>query len=251
LTSTALSGDLPQVNSLVEIHLGARLADASGAGLVPGGSGEAHAFGGKSRIEDLLDGPEPNGFPRYVVAAPRYTGDLEAPRPGAAGYLQWSTWAGLWFVPVRFEEERATAVGLKVWEVQVTGQPERNQRRSYVRVPWRVPVQVKVIAAVSGPATAGHTSNISEGGMLVRFVDVTLPAGSQVSIEFALEGERFEIPAEICWSAPAKETVAARPEGQKGPTIESAVSFVDRQADRDRLRPRLFAEQLRQRRQES
>lgn len=238
--------DLPQVNELVRVSLGdADAPDVSQlASRVP------------SRVEDVRFPATAGGPTRVLVAAPEFEGDLEAPATGTPCTVLWTSPRGLWVLPVQYRgDERLNTV--KVWDLQVDGPPRREERRKFVRVPWSLPFtlelrpgnhldpdRLKALKAAleragTGPQIPGHTLNVGEGGLRGLVRDVELPAGLPVLTRIALGEHEFALPSRICWSAAT---------GDDPDLFESALAFDDPTEHGDAIRPLLFAEQLRLRR---
>ena len=246
---------LPEVNELVRVSI---------AGYGPICDGEA-ADGVPTRVENVVVGGASQGGRRYVIAAPRYQGDLELPHAGTPCTLEWPGAHGVWILPVAFVgEELAREEGLRVWVLDALGPPRQNERRSFVRVGWSVPVSFSLMsaadvrlatvgrgdeatmAALPGKAPPlpdgvdGETRNISEGGIRALVPGPRLPVGLGVIARITVSGESFTIPSRVSW---------LRPTGKIGLyQFDVAVAFDNPAKQGDRLRPLLFAEQLRIRR---
>lgn len=246
---------LPEVNDLVRVSI---------AGSGPIADGEA-ADGVPTRVENVVADGAPSGGRRYVIAAPRYQGDLELPMPGTACTLEWPGTHGCWILPVAFDgEELAREEGLRVWLMDTLGPPRQNERRSYVRVGWAVPIAISLMSAADiRVATAGgrdeatmaacpgkipplpdgiegEARNISEGGIRALIPGPRLPVGLGVLARFTVSGEAFTVPSRIS---------RIRPTGLIGLyQFDIAIAFDNPAKQGDRLRPLLFAEQLRIRR---
>jgi hypothetical protein len=246
--TTAIT-DLPAVNALVRVSLGdADSPDVSQlASRVP------------SRVEDVLPAPAGSGAPRLLVAAPQFEGDLELPAPGARCTVQWTSPYGLWVLPVAFRDgRRACTVG--VWELDVVGAARREERRKFVRVAWSLPVELELrpgddlaaevrellTRAAGGElpdgrlVVHGSTVNLGEGGLLGLLRDVKLPGECPVIVRITVNGTDFAVPSRICWSL-ATGTDPVR--------YETALAFDDPTRYGDVLRPMLYGEQIRQRRE--
>lgn len=248
---------LLEVNDLVRLSV---------AGSGQQTDGEA-AVGVPTRVENVAAGGGGSGLPRYTVAAPRYEGDVEPPEPGTASTLEWPGAQGLWILPVSFVGQEITEDGLRLWTVDVIAAARQHERRSFVRVDWAVPVSLvprtaaeirnamtgesngAVLAAPSpgdgsgGPvpdSIVGETRNVGEGGIRCLLPEPELPAGLGVSVDLELAGEAFRIPAQVAW---------VRPTGSLARLLfDVALAFDSSAVHGDRLRPLLFAEQLRVRR---
>lgn len=247
---------LPEVNDLVRVSI-------AGSGPVCDGD---TADGVRTRVENVEPAEGGRVGRRYVIAAPRYQGDLELPVAGTPCTLEWPGTQGVWILPVAFVGESvARQEGLRVWTLDTIGAPRQNERRSFVRVDWSVPVTLTLMSAADvravaaargldqatmasapsiGPALpdqlSGETENISEGGIRTLLPGPLLPTGLGVAVHLELSGERFTIASRVSW---------VRHTGLIGPVpFDTAVAFDNPAVQGDRLRPLLFAEQLRIRR---
>lgn len=244
---------LPEVNDLVRVNV---------AGNAALDRGEA-AEGARTRVENVYPGEGADGRTRYVVAAPRYGGDVELPVPGTPCTLEWPGERGVWLLPVSFVVQELVGEGLRVWLVDVIGPARQNERREYVRVGWCVPVTLSLMSAedvrravalgldeaslVAGAETSelpdslvGRTRDVSEGGISCLLPAPELPQGLAVTTYLELLGETFGIPSRIARVCPTGE-ISDHP-------FAVAVAFDNPARYGDRLRPLLFAEQLRIRR---
>jgi hypothetical protein len=244
---------LLDVNDLVRVNV---------AGNAKVGNGAA-AEGARTRIENIDRTGGRDDRPRYVVAAPRYEGDVEPPAPGTPCTLEWPGERGVWILPVTFVQQEEVREGLRAWTLDVIGAPRQNERREYVRVTWSVPIMLAMMtaaeirqavaqgmheASIAAPrhsadlptSLAGMTRNVSEGGVSCQLPAPQLPEGLAVSARIELAGESFTVPSRI---------VRVRPTGVvNGYPFTAAVAFDNPARYGDRLRPLLFAEQLRIRR---
>lgn len=245
---------LPDVNDLVRVNVAGSgpQADEGGAAGVP------------TRVENVLSDEAMEGGRRYLIAAPQYRGDSELPSMGTVCTLEWPGAQGLWILPVTFAGEELAREGLRVWAVDARGAARRLERRSHVRVAWSLPVTMTTMSAaavrraiagglqgptmVAEPTTdepvpdsfSGWTSNISEGGIRVLLPAPRPPADLGVTVHLEVSGEQFDLPARVRWVRPH--------DGAGALPFEAAVAFDDPDHHGDRLRPLLFAEQLRMRR---
>ena len=247
------SDALPEVNDLVRVSVAGSGVQADGA----------LADAVRSRVENVLLNDATGGSRRYSVAAPRYRGDAELPSVGTPCTLEWPGEQGLWILPVAFVGEELAREGLRVWVLDTIGPPRQRERRAYVRVPWSVPIMLtprsaaEVRQAVAGglqgrtmaaePADqetlheiSGQTSDISEGGIRALLAAPPPPDDLGVIVHLEVSGEHFELPSRICWAKPS-----GRPDTLQ---FEAALAFDNPDRHGDRLRPLLFAEQLRIRR---
>jgi len=217
-----------------------------------------------SRVEDQRDPAAPDGGCRLLVAAPQFEGDLELPADGTRCTVQWTSPRGLWILPVAFRgQERSESV--RLWDLEVAGPPRREERRKFVRVPWTqaIALELNPGAEVAEEVTAalrtaaegtaaegtdaagrltvhGHTINIGEGGVLCLLREAKLPAACPVTVRLILNGTTFALPSRITWSL-ATGTGPRR--------YETAIAFNDPTRCGDTLRPLLYAEQIRLRRE--
>lgn len=243
---------MPDVNDLVRVSVaGGDPSEGPAADSVP------------TRVENVVVDAALPGGRRYMIASPRYRGDSELPAPGTRCTLEWPTAQGLWILPVLFAGEEAAREGLRVWLVDTVGPAQKTERRSYVRVAWSLPVTLTTMSAaevrmavaggLQGPTmvaeptdesvpdtVTGHTSDISEGGIRMLLAAPPPPADLGVVVHLEVSGERFDLPSRVRWVR-----ATGRANGQQ---FEAAVAFDDPDRHGDRLRPLLFAEQLRIRR---
>jgi hypothetical protein len=236
------------VNHLVRVNI---------AGSATRGNGEA-AEEVRTRVEDVIERCPGHGR-RYTIAAPRYTGDVELPAAGTPCTLEWPGPHGIWILPVTFVDDQVIRDGLRVWTVEVLAPARQTERRSFVRVDWKLPLIVEPLSIVElrqltptgdgqaamlaegliGPLV-GATVNISEGGVRCQLPGPMLRPGVGVAINVEIAGQEFRLPARVQW---------IRPTGMHGPhEYDAALAFDDPGRQGDRLRPLLFAEQLRIRR---
>lgn len=239
---------LPDVNGLVRVSLGD--ADSPDVSQL--------ASRRPSRVEDVLPS-DGSGGPRLLVAAPQFEGDLELPAPGARCTVQWTSRDGLWILPVAFRDARHEGT-VRVWEVQAVGEARREERRKFVRVAWSLPVELElrpgdeqagevrdILTRASGGelpdgrlVVHGRTVNLGEGGLLGLLRDVKLPGECPVVVRITVNGTDFAVPSRICWSLAT---------GSDPVRYETALAFDDPTQFGDTLRPMLYGEQIRQRRE--
>ena len=244
---------LPEINDLVRISVPAR-------GLEGGGSG---ADGVPSRVENLITDETMQGMRRYMIASPWYRGDSELPEMGTPCTLEWAGVQGLWLLPVAFICEELAREDLRVWVMDTMGPAWQQERRSFMRVDWSLPVTLTLmsiadarsavagglqaptmVAAPTGDALpdkiSGETANISEGGVRMLLPEPALPVGLAVMVHLDVSGQTFTLPSRVRWARPSGRTDALQ--------AETALAFDTPDVHGDRLRPLLFAEQLRIRR---
>ena len=244
----------PEVNDLVRITLGA----------IDDPDAERFASEVPSRIEDVAYDRRSGNPLGYLIAAPWFAGDLQAPASDTECALQWVSPRGLWTLPCAFEAQEVTPYRLRVWRVRVTGEPRREERRQFVRVEWSVPTELEVrrdldalppqareraeaggvrarLAALPDRVVA-EIVNVSEGGLRCYSPEPVLPQGLPLVVGFALDDHRFETSAHVIWSLFCEGAFPER-------AVESAIAFDDPTRHGEQLRPLMFAAQLRARRE--
>lgn len=217
----------------------------------------------RSRIENVVPEGGPEGRTRYLVAAPRYSGDVEMLVPGTVCTLERPAEHGIWVLPVAFIAQQVVQEGLRVWVVDAIGPARHHERREYIRVNWQVPVTLTLMSlgevrrAVShgldeltvvaprhspqlSPSWEGMSHDVSEGGVCVMTARMDIPEDLAVLADFDLSGEHFSIPSRV---------TQVRSTGRLGAYPLDIVLLYDSASSHgDRMRPLLFAEQLRRRR---
>jgi hypothetical protein len=238
-----------EVNQLVRVSV---------AGSAARGDGGEAAEDVRTRVEDVIERCDEHGR-RYVIAAPRYSGDVELPAPGTPCTLEWPGVHGIWILPVTFIDEQVIREGLRAWTVEVIAPPRQAERRAFVRVEWALALTLAPLTAAEirqvlpgrdGRATLvaegepvvlrGRSVNISEGGIRCLVPSPAPTPGVGVMVTIEISGESFRLPARVQWVKPTGCHGAAE--------IDLAVAFDDPGRHGDRLRQLLFAEQLRLRR---
>jgi PilZ domain len=239
-----------EINDLVSVTLTSLDAD----------EGAATASEVPSRIEDVRTHRKTGAIEGFVIAAPRFLGNLDIPAVGEELFLQWLSPRGIWLLPVCFESQEMLGSGLQVWHVEVAGAPRREERRRFVRVPLDLPTSLRVhhdltLVPAQRRERAEHagvrraladlpevieaqTINLSEGGLLCLSQGPVLPTHLPLSSDFDLNGTAFRIDCYVVWSSPAT----------RGTTVESALSFDENDPQCETLRPILFQVQLAARR---
>jgi hypothetical protein len=245
-------GGMPDINDLVRVSMG-DLDDSANDGMPSDVA---------SRVEDLARDPVTEQVLSYAIAAPWFSGDVELPRDLAPCSLQWPTPRGLAKLPVAFQGQETTGNGLRVWQVLVTGEARRDERRHYVRVPWDLPTGIEIRRDLEAlaperrrllescgipnalkdlPATLEAQSlNVSEGGLLCLSEEPALPTHLPLITRFTLNTTAFAIPAHVVWSVVRELPGAIK--------VESALAFDDPALQGEILRPLLFQAQLKARR---
>jgi len=241
---------VPEINDLVRVSV-----PASGTGA--GGSG---ADSVPSRVENVM--VDETGR-RYMIASPWYRGDSELPAMGTPCTLEWPGTQGLWLLPVAFICEELAREDLRVWVLDTMGPAWQQERRSFMRVDWSLPVTLTLMnladarravagglqapTMVAAPATeglpdkmSGETTNISEGGVRLLLPEPALPVGLGVMVHLEVSGQTFTLPSRVRWARPSGRSDALQ--------ADTALAFDTPEVHGDRLRPLLFAEQLRIRR---
>jgi len=180
-----------------------------------------------------------------IIAQPEFAGDPESVYVGAEYVLRWLNERGVHEVVGRFLGRRRVGPVLIGWRMGITGPVTRIQRRAHARVAVSVPVEVLPLSAdgevdESAAAPAGWTGltvDVSEGGVLAALrpaAPVAAPAvGSDVEVRFVLSGEPFVLAGRVV---------------RRQTTSTIAVAFDSPNVHGDRIRPLLFAHQLKARR---
>jgi hypothetical protein len=242
---------VPDVNDLIRVTLAN-----------PGDPDNTAEVDVPSRIEDLVRNRKTGKITSYLIAVPRFSGDVVLPAPRSLCALNWHTPRGLWMLPTAFEKQETTGYGLRVWRLAVSGPPRRDQRRRYVRVPWSLPVELEIrrdlnalepdrrqLIEHNGAVDAlphlpksllSRALNVSEGGLRCMTSGPVLPTYLPLISRFSLDSTSFVIPAYVVWSLLRDENA---PMG-----VENAVAFDDPSIEGDTLRPLLFEAQLKARR---
>jgi c-di-GMP-binding flagellar brake protein YcgR len=208
-------GELPMINQLIALRDGA---------------GQEFA----SRIEDV------NGRILTVGCQLNLSTDAEL-GIGATVLTTWRLPNGISVLPGRIIAARRDRM-LPVWDIEVTGEGWREQRRSYVRaeMPGSLTLHWYSPAEVSRQAAASLT-DLSEAGLRC-ITSAELFAGDAVAglaVQVALRTwqRRFELAGEVLRALP----------GKKRGHWEVVVIFTDPGKAADDLRRLVYAEQLRQR----
>lgn len=134
---------------------------------------------------------------------------------------------------------------LGLWVIQQVGGLRRSQRRRFVRVPALGPIELLATdePGLPFPHLAGHLLDVSEAGLrcALREVDARQLAPSmELTVSFSLDSKRFTVPAAVHRSEPAR---------RDDDSVELVLTFDIAEAEAADLRRRVFAEQLRQRRE--
>lgn len=264
---------LPPVNTLLRLLLGEGAGGELDDALTRVAQGQAPDAQARvsagladlpTRVEDVVPAQRRGRSAQVVVSAPRYAGDVEGPSSGAACALVWATQRGVVELPTRYAGTRTLDRGLRVWTLDVAGPAVRLQRRAFVRVPVSVPVVVRTRRLDAVPAAEaeaapcgedgaeapvipetlqGRTLDVSEGGLRCLLPVPALPADLPVDVAFTLDGDLFDLRAEIVRALPPR----ADGRGDTG-MVETAIRFVAPGQRGDDLRRVVFAEQVRLRR---
>lgn len=200
-----------------------------------------------SRIEDIAEPVA--GTPReLLIAAPRYEGNLALPAEGGLAVLTWPTQRGLMELPVHFAGTTTLGV-LQVWRMHVAGPALRTERRKYFRVTVCLPVRVALGTGSVGVGIkpsmdltlAGHTVDLSEGGLRCLVPGPPLAPGASLMIWLQVEDSQMELQATVVRSDPAEND-----ESGEG-LCETSLRFIDAGQHADAMRRIVFTQQLRAR----
>lgn len=216
---------LPSVNTRISVSPGG--ADVAGRRV------EARTI-----VEDLrLKVGRRHAAAEVVIAQPSFAGDLHGEATGAGYLLCWTTDRGIHEVVGTYVDRERIGPLLIGWRLHVEGPVQRIQRRAHARFDLTVPVHVM---DGDGGVVRGYTVNLSEGGVLASLEHPAPSVGSSVVVRFALgsQQETFVL---------AGRVVRQQPTTGPKPGVFVAVAFDTPDAHGDRLRPHLFAHQLRAR----
>lgn len=225
---------LPTVNQLVRLSLPA-----------PVPVGPDRQDGVPSRIEDIAPAT-PAAAVRWLVAAPRYPGDLIEPTPDVTLTMSWLTEAGRWLVPVQWQGGvRSQAPGgapIRSWWLAMAGPARPDQRRRFYRAGCALPIEVDVLADPF-PTVVGRAVDLSEGGVHGVLPIAALEAGTRVIVRIPLDGVPVALEGVVqrCRRPGHRVRVA-------GWHSEVAVAFDDPQGRGDQLRGAVMRMQSRARR---
>lgn len=217
--------------------------------------GECH----QSRVEDVQGDV-------LTVARPNDLRVGELYSDGTHFSVEWAAERGTFLLPAVLQRTR-TDGPLRLWDLQVTGSLERQQRRSYVRVPVSGDVQLTWPTLTSGARTfymahlaaspddsdnedddlaglvlEGQLLDVSEAAIACELPtlssDPRLLKGTAVTVEFRLLLESFALDGAILLARAGTKTRSAR----------VVVAFAHTDAEADRLRSQVFTiqRQLRQ-----
>lgn len=151
-----------------------------------------------SRVEDVIDG-------HLVVAAPSVTGDLVTEPVGRRLDVEWSSPRGLLVVPARVTGfHRAN---LRLWQLEVLGEPVTLQRRRFARAHVALPGWLYAAAEAGEPVRPGTPgalaveitlTDLSEGGMgLSMHRTRVVEAGAAVTLRMHLLDEDVVLPGRV------------------------------------------------------
>lgn len=224
---------IPPVNTLVRVNLST-------------GPDEDHQVEASSRVEDVVTTRpgNPTGV-ELLVAAPRFSGDVDRPERDTPCLVTWLTQRGIHELPTVYRGSERVHDTVRVWRLRVTGPAYRVQRRRFFRVPCSFPVVLhrdteQAPAADAERTLSGFTLDLSEGGARCAVNGPALESGARVRLSLAIDGELLEAPAVVIR---AEQGGAGQPD-----RYELALCFEASDAYSDALRRIVFAEQLRSRR---
>ncbi|MFL6162265.1 MAG: PilZ domain-containing protein [Jatrophihabitantaceae bacterium] len=157
-----------------------------------------------------------------------------------------------WPDPEGLTEATVTLVGtrmrehLGLWVTEVI-EVHRHQRRQFVRVPALGPIELVSSGGEPGapfPHVAGHLVDISEAALRCALQAPDAEALTQVSgllVSFALDGDRFTLPATLLRTEPSRKDYLV---------TECVLTFSIDDREAAELRRRVFQEQVKIRRAE-
>jgi hypothetical protein len=190
-----------------------------------------------SRVEGVGDGV-------VTVARPL---DLPAEhdmRPGSKLMVAWRIPNGIWVLPCQLTGVRREGM-LSFWDVLVTGDPWREQRRAFVRAAVMGTVGLTWTARDDEKLEAsGMLADLSEAGLRFISSDEKLirraPSGTEVEVELSTPGNAFTLQAQVVRVNPSEQHPDV-------PQWQVVLVFIDPGRTADDLRRIVFTQQLRER----
>ena len=183
------------------------------------------AAGVASRVEGQFAGD-------LLIAAPRFTGDLDPVRAGLPVLLRWVGPRGALSLATELVEVRRGQ--LTIWRVRPVGQVLISQRRDFARAPLSTPIQLVPVTAEASRTTMGWLSDLSEGGLRARVDGLPLLTDAVVEARFQLEEELVTLLGTVLRSGPVDT---------KSKTYEIVV-LVEAGRHADRIRRVVLRQQL-------
>jgi hypothetical protein len=164
------SGTVPGINALIELAVF---------------GGEAYA----SRVEDL------NGR-RLTVAAPLNLLISDLPEIGRKVTLRWPAGPrGRYAAPATIAEIHQDRIA--TWDIDVTGPPEIEQNRRYVRGGGGEPMCLRRTLSPDDPAVDAWVVDVSERSVRGRFTDLKIKAGDPVTVRMTLDDEMVDVTGSV------------------------------------------------------
>lgn len=171
------SGDLPEINTLIELDL----------------FGDAPY---RSRIEDRHGD-------RLTVAAPLDLRISDLPQIGRPLTIRWGAGLrGRHVLPARIAAIRHEHVA--TWDVTATGEPEIEQNRRFVRGGGGEPVRLKPTRTPDEPAVDARVVDLGEGSVRARVTSVAVNTGDPVDIRMVLDEDIVELTGTVLRVVPAQ-----------------------------------------------
>lgn len=160
------SGSVPEVNTLIELTI----------------------FGGES-YPSRVDDREGD---RLTVAAPLNLLVSDVPEIGRRMTVRWSAGRrGRYAAPAKIVKIRHEQVA--TWDVEITGPPDIEQNRQYVRGGGGEPIRLRSTLTPAEPPVDSRVVDISERSVRGRFKKVSFGPGDPVEVRVELENEVIEV----------------------------------------------------------
>lgn len=164
----------PGTNSLLTVDIGGLSANI--------------AAGVASRVEGQFAGD-------LLIAAPRFTGDLDPVRAGLPVLLRWVGPRGALSLATELVEVRRGQ--LTIWRVRPVGQVLISQRRDFARAPLSTPITLVPVVEELVLVTTGSLVDLSEGGLRARVSGRPFISGTAVEAHLELEGVPVTFEAQV------------------------------------------------------
>jgi hypothetical protein len=147
------------------------------------GEGSPHP----SRVEDRADR-------RFVIAAPFGLSGPELPDPDTDLELAWLVSGGRLAAPAAFVERRADQ--LAQWVLTLTGEPQRRNRRAYVRGGGGEQVRLRLVGG-DEIAVEGRAVDMGEGSVRCRVERNPFQPHDRVDVTLRLDDETVSLTGSV------------------------------------------------------